>query len=149
MPQACTNYTYFSSLRILRFYATSVHKLYLLLVTQNNAVPRYRRAQSTGYILPLPGSEATLNKDPVCRYTTASKCSSDELGTHGLATVNGRFDSSEWGHHYHSSLTGIACLVGYTCLTPSCLRRGTGGDRNNRRWGKRETVLTATLSPLE
>ena len=28
-------------------------------------------------------------------------------------------------------------------LTPSCLRRGAGGDRDSRRWGKRETVHIA------
>ena len=32
---------------------------------------------------------------------------------------------------------------------PRCLRRGTGGDRDPRRRGKRETLPIATLSPLE
>ena len=32
-------------------------------------------------------------------------------------------------------------------LTPSCLRRGSGGLRDSRRWGKRETLRIATLSP--
>ena len=30
-----------------------------------------------------------------------------------------------------------------------CLRRGTGGDRDPRRWGKRETIPNAALSPPE
>ena len=34
-------------------------------------------------------------------------------------------------------------LVGWTCLTPSSHRRGTGGDRDPRRWGKRETIPNA------
>ena len=32
--------------------------------------------------------------------------------------------------------------IGYICLTPSCLRRGTGGDGDPRTWGKRETIAT-------
>ena len=43
----------------------------------------------------------------------------------------------------------IGWLAGYTCITPSCLRRGTGGDRDPRRWGKRETIPYTTLSPPE
>ena len=41
-------------------------------------------------------------------------------------------------------------FVRQTCLTPSCLWRGTGRDRNPRRsgWG-RETIPAATLSPPE
>ena len=38
------------------------------------------------------------------------------------------------------TVTRPDCLVGYCCLTPSCLRRGAGGDRDPRRWGKRETI---------
>jgi len=38
---------------------------------------------------------------------------------------------------------------GQTCFTPSCLRRGTGGDRDPRRWGKKGTILWTTLSPSE
>ena len=38
-------------------------------------------------------------------------------------------------------------LVRQTCLTLSCLRRGPGGDWDRRRWGKRETIPNATLSP--
>ena len=34
-------------------------------------------------------------------------------------------------------------------LTPSCLRRSTGGDQKPRRWGKMETISNATLSPPE
>ena len=41
----------------------------------------------------------------------------------------------------------VAWLVGSTGLTPSCLGRGTGGDRDPRRWGRRETVPNVTLSP--
>ena len=26
-----------------------------------------------------------------------------------------------------------------TCITPGCLRRGSGGDRDPRRWGKQKT----------
>ena len=34
----------------------------------------------------------------------------------------------------------LVWLVGYTCLTPSCLQRGTCRDRDPRRWGKREII---------
>ena len=37
-------------------------------------------------------------------------------------------------------------LYWLTTLTPSCLRRRTG--RDPRRWGKRETIPIATLTPL-
>ena len=40
-------------------------------------------------------------------------------------------------------------VVGYTCLTSSCLRRASGGDRDLRMWRKRETIPNATLSPPE
>ena len=30
-----------------------------------------------------------------------------------------------------------------------CLRRGPGGDRDPRKWGRRETIPNATLSPPE
>ena len=36
-----------------------------------------------------------------------------------------------------------------TCLTPSSLRRGTGGDPNHRRWGKRDTITKTTQSSPE
>ena len=36
-----------------------------------------------------------------------------------------------------------------TCLMQSCLETGTGGDRDPRRWGKRETIPIATLAPPE
>ena len=37
----------------------------------------------------------------------------------------------------------VGWLVRETCLTPSCLRRGPGGDRDPRRWGKREAIPKA------
>ena len=36
-------------------------------------------------------------------------------------------------------------LVRLNLMTPSCLRRGTGVDRDPRRWGKRETIPIATF----
>ena len=41
---------------------------------------------------------------------------------------------------------------GFVCQTrsvPSCFRRGTGRDRDPRRWSKRGTISDAILSPQE
>ena len=41
----------------------------------------------------------------------------------------------------HCAACLLACLDQWlNGLTPSCLRRGTGGDRDPRRWGKRESI---------
>ena len=45
---------------------------------------------------------------------------------------------------YSNTLSIINLLI-----APSCRRRGSGGDRDPRRWGKRETIPNATLSPPE
>ena len=37
-------------------------------------------------------------------------------------------------------------VIGGTGLTPSCFRRGTGGDRDPRRWGKKKTITMGYLS---
>ena len=46
-------------------------------------------------------------------------------------------------------ITTKSGLVHRTCLTPSCLRRATGGDQDSMRWGDRGIVLcyavTATM----
>ena len=44
-------------------------------------------------------------------------------------------------------LAEIFSLAGETGLTPSCLQRGAGGDRDPKRLRKREAVPNATLSP--
>ena len=45
---------------------------------------------------------------------------------------------------------GKGVWFGYSCLTPNCLRGGSGGDGDPRRWaGKTETVAKAALSPAE
>ena len=45
----------------------------------------------------------------------------------------------------------LACQTRVTLVKlffmPSCLPRGTGGDRYTRRWVKRETIANVTLSP--
>ena len=43
----------------------------------------------------------------------------------------------------------VVVVVVRQCLTPSCLQRGPGGDRDPKRWGKREVIPNATLSPPE
>ena len=49
--------------------------------------------------------------------------------------------------HFHWSFSSnIMAVKG---LTPSCLRRGTAGDRDPRRWGKRETLPNVTPLPAE
>ena len=47
----------------------------------------------------------------------------------------------------NSSMKPKAAVGWLTYLTPSCLRRGSGGDRDPRRWGTRETIPNTTLSP--
>ena len=49
----------------------------------------------------------------------------------------------------HSSRALPNCVGLVNGFTPSCLGRRTGGDRDPRRLGKRETVPNATLSPPE
>ena len=44
---------------------------------------------------------------------------------------------------------GSTWLAVWSGLTPSCLRRGTGGDRDPSRWGKKETIPSTTLSAQE
>ena len=54
-------------------------------------------------------------------------------------------------HSNKTDLRKVIILVGLVklILTLSCHRRGTGGDRDPRRWEKRETIPNATLSPPE
>ena len=62
-----------------------------------------------------------------------------------LIYTTGAGESKPWKGNL--SLVGS---VGYTCLTPSCLRRGAGSNWDPRSWRKRiETIPNATLSPPE
>ena len=50
---------------------------------------------------------------------------------------------------HYSVYWAVSSLVKLTCLTPSCLRRRTGEYQDPGRWGKREAMPIASLSPAE
>ena len=53
---------------------------------------------------------------------------------------------AEWGCCCTHDWTSVWWLDVETCLTSNCIQRGSGGNRDPRRWGKEETVPSATLS---
>ena len=72
--------------------------------------------------------------------TSAHQTVSGEMGRGHTITVNRHVVSMVQGRQQNLSFTGFI---------PSCLRRGTDGDRDPGRWGKRGAVPTASLSPPE
>ena len=68
-------------------------------------------------------------KTRFCLLMSFASYKSFETNNYSMGSKHGSL------HHWPASL-----FVGQTCLTPSCLRRGSGGDRDPIRWGKRETI---------
>ena len=66
-----------------------------------------------------------------------------------VCLVRGKKSASVTMYVDGSVVVVVVVVVVRQCLTPSCLQRATGGDRDPKGWGKREVMPNATLSAPE